>query len=82
MEITIIRESTVHRGPHRICVLEFNTGEILMRVDDSRCGIQEDITLREYINAHEIYYDFDQGWMANGSEIPYYDPREPSGGLS
>ena len=73
MESTIIRESTVKRGPHIICVLEFNTGEILMRVDDTRCDIQEDIALREYIDAHEIYYDFDQGWMANGGEIRYRD---------
>lgn len=73
MESTIIRESTVKRGPHMICVLEFNTGEILMRVDDTRCGIQEDIALQEYIDAHEVYYDFDQGWMVNGREIPYRD---------
>ena len=50
MESTIIRESTVKRGPHIICVLEFNTGEILMRVDDTRCGIQEDIALQEYLH--------------------------------
>ena len=73
MESTIIRESTVKRGPHIICVLEFNTGEILMRVDDTRCGIQEDIALQEYIDAHEVYYDFDQGWMVNSQEIPYRD---------
>jgi len=73
MESTIIRESTVKRGPHIICVLEFNTGEILMRVDDTRCGIQEDIALQEYIDAHEVYYDSDQGWMVNGQEIPYRD---------
>ena len=73
MESTIIRESTVKRGPYIICVLEFDTGEILMRVDDTRCGIQEDIALREYINAYEVYYDFDHGWMVNGQEIPYRD---------
>lgn len=73
MESTIIRESTVKRSPHIICVLEFNTGEILMRVDDTRCGIQEDIALQEYIDAHEVYYDFDRGWMVNGQEIPYRD---------
>jgi len=73
MESTIIRESTVKRGLHIICVLEFNTGEILMRVDDTRCGIQEDIALKEYIDAHEVYYDFDQGWMVNSQEIPYRD---------
>ena len=73
MESTIIRESTMRRGPHIICVLEFDTGEILMRIDDNRTGIQEDIALREYINAYEVYYDFDQGWMANGQEIPYKD---------
>ena len=73
MESTIIRESTVRRGPHIICVLEFDTGEILMRIDDNRTGIQEDIALREYINAYEVYYDLDQGWMANGQEIPYKD---------
>ena len=73
MESTIIRESTNRRGPHIICVLEFDTGEILMRIDDNRTGIKEDIALREYINAYEVYYDFDQGWMANGQEIPYMD---------
>ena len=73
MESTIIRESTMRRGPHIICVLEFDTGEILMRIDDNRTGIQEDIALREYINAYEVYYDLDQGWMANGQEIPYKD---------
>ena len=44
-----------------------------MYVDDVRTGIQEDIALREYVNAYEVYYDFDQGWMANGQEIPYLD---------
>jgi hypothetical protein len=73
MKSTIIRESTVKRGPHIICVMEFDTGEILMRVDDTRYPLQEDIPLREYIDAHEIYYDFEQGWMVSGGEIPYLD---------
>ena len=71
MTNTILRESTVRKGRHVITVLEFDTGEIVLYIDDTRTGIQEDIALREYINAYEVYYDFDQGWMANGQEIPY-----------
>ena len=73
MTNTILRESTVRKGRHIISVLEFASGEIVMYVDDVRTGIQEDIALREYVNAYEVYYDFDQGWMANGQEIPYKD---------
>jgi hypothetical protein len=69
----ILKESSVRKGWHIITVLEFDTGEIVLYVDDTRTGIQEDIALNEYINAYEVYYDFDQGWMANGREIPYRD---------
>ena len=71
MTSNILKESSVRRGRHVITVLEFDTGEIVLYVDDTQTGIQEDIALREYINAYEVYYDFDQGWMANGQEIPY-----------
>ena len=71
MESTILRESTVRKGRHVITVLEFTSGEVRMYVDDVKTGIQEDISLREYVNAYEVYYDFDQGWMASGQEIPY-----------
>ena len=73
MSSTILRESTVRKGRHIISVLEFESGDIVMYVDDNRTGIKEDIQLREYINAYEVYYDLDQGWMANGQEIPYKD---------
>ena len=73
MTNTILRESTARKGRHIISVLEFASGEIVMCVDDVRTGIQEDIALREYVNAYEVYYDFDQGWMADGQEIPYLD---------
>lgn len=73
MTNTILRESTVRKGRHVITVLEFASGEVMMYVDDVRTGIQEDISLREYVSAYEVYYDFDQGWMANGQEIPYLD---------
>jgi len=73
MPSTILRESTVRKGRHIISVLEFESGDIVMYVDDNRTGIKEDIQLREYINAYEVYYDLDQGWMANGQEIPYKD---------
>ena len=73
MTSNILKESSVRRGRHVITVLEFDTGEIVLYVDDTQTGIQEDIALREYINAYEIYYDFVQGWMAGGQEIPYRD---------
>ena len=73
MTNTILRESTVRKGRHVITVLEFASGEVMMYVDDVRTGIQEDISLREYVSAYEVYYDFDQGWMANGQEIPHLD---------
>ena len=73
MTSNILRESSVRKGRHIISVLEFESGEVVMYVDDTKTGIQEDIALREYINAYEVYYDFDQGWMANGQEIPYRD---------
>ena len=73
MPSTILRESTVRKGRHIISVLEFESGDIAMYVDDNRTGIKKDIQLREYINAYEVYYDLDQGWMANGQEIPYKD---------
>lgn len=44
-----------------------------MYVDDIRSGISEEIVLREYIDAYEVYYDFNEGWMADGHEIPYLD---------
>lgn len=71
MTSNIIKESSVRKGRHIITVLEFDTGEVVMYIDDTRTGIQEDISLREYVNAYEVYYDFDQGWMVNGQEIPY-----------
>lgn len=73
MTSNILKESSVRRGRHVITVLEFDTSEIVLYVDDTQTGIQEDIALREYINAYEIYYDFDQGWVAGGQEIPYRD---------
>lgn len=73
MTDNILRESSVRKGRHIISVMEFESGEVVMYVDDTRTGIQEDIALREYVNAYEVYYDFDQGWMANGQEIPYKD---------
>ena len=73
MTSNILRESSVRKGRHIISVLEFESGEFVMYVDDTKTGIQEDIALREYINPYEVYYDFDQGWMANGQEIPYRD---------
>ena len=73
MTSNILRESSVRKDRHIISILELETGEVVMYVDDTRTGIQEDIALREYINAYEVYYDFDQGWMANGQEIPYRD---------
>ncbi len=73
MTNSIIRESSIRKGRHIITVHEFQTGEIVMYIDDVRTGIQEDIALRVYINAYEVYYDFDQGWMAGGQEIPYRD---------
>ena len=69
----ILKESSVRKGRHIISVLEFQSGDVMMYADDTRTGIKEDIVLREYINTYEIYYDFDQGWMANGQEIPYRD---------
>ena len=73
MTSNILRESSVRKGRHIISVLEFEYGGVVMYVDDTRTGVQEDIALRVYINAYEVYYDFDQGWMANGQEIPYRD---------
>ena len=73
MTSNILKESSVRRGRHVITVLEFDTGEIVLYVDDTQTGIQEDIALREYVYAYEVYYDFDQGWMADGQEIPYLD---------
>lgn len=69
----IIRESTSRTERHTITVLELDTGEVVMYADDRRTGIQEDIALREYVDANEIYYDFDEGWMTGNSEIPYQD---------
>lgn len=71
MTSSIIRESSVRKGRYTITSLEFVTGEFVLYIFDKRTGIQEDIELREYINAYEVYHDFDQGWMANGQEIPY-----------
>lgn len=73
MTSNILRESSVRKGRHIISVLAFDSGEVVMYVDDTRTGVQEDIALREYVNAYEVYYDFDQGWMADGQEIPYLD---------
>ena len=73
MTSNILRESSVRKGRHIISVLELESGEVVIYVDDTKTGVQEDIALREYINAYEVYYDFDQGWMANGQEIPYRD---------
>ena len=69
----IIRESATRTSRHNIMVLELDSGDVIMYAFDRRAGFQEVIALREYIEAHEIYYDFDEGWMANGQEIPYKD---------
>ncbi len=73
MQKQITRESESLQGFQLITVLQFASGEVEMQVDDIRCYIQEIIALREYVDAHEITYDFEQGWMANGKEIPYLD---------
>ena len=69
----IVRESATRTPRHNITVLELDSGDVIMYAFDRRAGFQEVIALREYIEAHEIYYDFDEGWMANGQEIPYRD---------
>ena len=73
MQKQITRESESLQGFQLIRVLQFASGEVEMQVDDIRCYIQEIIALREYVDAHEITYDFEQSWMANGKEIPYLD---------
>ena len=69
----IVRESFDRKGRHRITVLEYDIGEVVLYINDTRTGIQEEIALREYVHAYEIYYDIDEGWMANGQEIPYLE---------
>lgn len=69
----IIRESATRTPRHNITVLELDSGDVIMYAFDRRAGVQEVIALRDYIDAYEIYYDFDEGWMANGQEIPYQD---------
>lgn len=69
--IGILRESTAWPDRRSVTILELENGEVIMYADDPLTGIQEDIALREYIDANEVYYDFDEGWMACGSEIPY-----------
>ena len=73
MENQIIRDSKAILGFQIISVVEYASGEVVMYVDDARCYIQEVIALKEYLDAYEITYDFDQGWMADGKEIPYLD---------
>ena len=73
MKSRIVRESFDRKGRYRITVLEYDIGEVVVYIDDTRTGIQEEIALREYVSAYEIYYDMDEGWMANGQEIPYKD---------
>ena len=73
MTTTIIRESRSSLGHQVITVVEFESGKVVMLVDDRRNIIQEEIALKNYIDAYEVYYDFDLGWMAGGSEIPYLD---------
>lgn len=70
---TIIRESRSRFGYQIITVMEFASGEVLMLVNDMRSLIQEEIALKAYIDAYEVTYDFDKGWMAGGEEIPYLD---------
>ena len=69
----IVRESTTRTPRHNITVLELDSGDVILYAFDRRARLQEVIALREYIDAYEIYYDFDEGWMANGREIPYKD---------
>mgnify|MGYP000844612349 CR=1 FL=1 len=69
----IIRESATRTPRHNITVLELDSGDVILYAFDRRAGFQEVIALREYIDAYEIYYDFDEGGMANGQEIPYKD---------
>jgi len=54
MTSNILKESSVRKGRHIITVLEFDTDEIVLYIDDTRTGVQEDIALREYINAYEV----------------------------
>ena len=73
MTTQIYRKSKSTLGFQIITVTEFASGRIMMYVDDIRSFIQEEIALKTYIDAYEITYDFDQGWMAGGCEIPYLD---------
>ena len=73
MTTTIIRESRSSFGHQIITVVEFTSSKVVMLVNDCRNTIQEEIVLKNYIDAYEVYYDFDRGWMAGGNEIPYLD---------
>lgn len=70
---TIIRKSQSKVGRQIITIMEFASGEVMMLVDDVRTLIQEKIMLKSYIDAYEVTYDIDKGWMAGGEEIPYLD---------
>ena len=69
----LVRDSKSRQRHQRITVCEFASGEVVMYIDDDRSFIQEEIALSRYIEAYEIYYDFDHGWMAKGREIPYLE---------
>lgn len=73
MKTQICHKSKSTLGFQIITVIEFVSGRVMMYVDDIRSFIQEEIALKTYIDAYEITYDFDQGWMAGGSEIPYLE---------
>lgn len=70
---TIVRESRSKVGRQHVFVTEFLSGDVVMLVRDSRSLILEEIALKSYIDAYEILYDMDKGWVAGGEEIPYLE---------
>lgn len=68
-----IRESEVQRGHLNISVVEYPSGKVLMTVVDTRCMIIEEIALKHFIEANQIQYSDQEGWMHQGTEIPYLD---------
>lgn len=70
---SIVRESRSKVGRQHITVVEYLSGVVTMLVRDARSFILEEIALRTYVDAYEITYDMDKGWIAGGEELPYLE---------
>ena len=71
-QYTLTKESIAMLPGRYLNVREYSDGEVNFFSIHHRSGTSEEIALSRYVDASDIRYEPDQGWiMADGQEIPY-----------